>query len=360
MDGDAEVITPGGEPVNIPEGSWISTSRLFWVLVTAVFTFAAYKFSTKSSVKSGKVKGRGPKQPARARKGTEDILASVYSSARFQAARMRRTSVLVKTLGITDQNRDFEKIADKFQTIEEVSNAVKNAGVDSSNLIFGIDFTKSNLYSGRFTFDGHSLHYLDENNLNPYQRVISILGKTLAPFDKDGLIPAFGFGDSVTEDKRVFPFKEDESYCNGFEEVLSIYNQVVPKVDLGGPTDFAPLIREAIRIVEKSGEYHILVIIGDGQVTAERRTQDAIVEASHYPLSIIMVGVGDGPWGIMEEFDDKLPKRKFDNFQFVHYESTVVNAEFPEAVFALNALMEIPDQFKQIKLQGLLGRKVEE
>lgn len=85
-------------------------------------------------------------------------------------------------------------------------------------------------------------------------QVISILGKTLAPFDKDGLIPAFGFGDSVTEDKRVFPFKEDESYCNGFEEVLSIYNQVVPKVDLGGPTDFAPLIREAIRIVEKSGE----------------------------------------------------------------------------------------------------------
>lgn len=55
----------------------------------------------------------------------------------------------------------------------------------------------------------------------------------------------------------------------------------------------------------------------------------------------------------MEEFDDELPERKFDNFQFVNWNEVKENAR-SEAAFALAALMEIPDQYRTINKLGYL------
>lgn len=248
----------------------------------------------------------------------------------------------------------FDSIADRFTTLEDVRNAIRQAGLESCNLIFGIDYTASNSYQGQRSFNGHCLHAIENRFMNPYQQVICILGETLEPFDDDGIIPAFGFGDASTKDRSVFSFRA-EGYCRGFHDVLDAYNQITPNVKLSGPTNFAPLIYQAIDIVKKTKSYHILVIVADGQVTSERETINAIVEASRWPLSIVMIGVGDGPWYVMEEFDDKLPARKFDNFQFVEFHKIMSTARNPQAAFALQSLMEIPDQFKAIKRLGLLN-----
>ncbi|GMP26427.1 hypothetical protein CsSME_00002865 [Camellia sinensis var. sinensis] len=280
-------------------------------------------------------------------------------------------------------------IADNFNSLDEVISALREAGLESSNLILGIDFTKSNEWTGKQSFNRKSLHAIG-NTPNPYEQAISIIGRTLSPFDEDNLIPCFGFGDGY--------FYPDHRYCNGFEEALSRYREIVPYIKLSGfkkkhglgfsiwyqslvrpvtggpfvqlvyvmvqegPTSFAPIIDAAIDIVERSnGQYHVLVIVADGQVTRnsdtppgrfssqEQATVNSIVAASQYPLSIILVGVGDGPWDAMKRFDDNIPQRAFDNFQFVNFTKIMsenTDMEKKEAAFALAALMEIPLQYR--------------
>jgi len=263
---------------------------------------------------------------------------------------------------------NFRAFKDKYESIDEIQDALKACGLESSNLIIGVDYTISNTSSGHNTFFGRSLHFLSNEMTNPYQQVISIVGRTLEVFDDDKLIPAYGFGDKTTQDKTVFSFSTNpDGMCRGFQEVLQRYNEITPQVKMAGPTSFAPLIRQAIQVVRNSGRgYHILIIIADGQVTpdgefcnATNETRKAIVEASNYPLSIVMVGVGDGPWDTMEEFDDQLPERKFDNFQFVDFAKVMagVKPQFQEVSFSIAALMEIPEQYQAIKSLQLLGEQ---
>lgn len=271
--------------------------------------------------------------------------------------RLRKSSIFAQ-LGLTD----FDSIKDKFFTLSEVSRAMRTAGLKSSNLIIGIDFTASNEWQGRKSFSGRCLHHINSKKLNPYQRVMQIISRTLEPFDDDHLIPAYGFGDSVTKDQSVFCLCEDGSPCKGLDDVLTKYNDSVRRVTLSGPTTFAPIIKESIEIAKKQQSFHILVIIADGQVVEEHEfsTRNAILEASNYPLAILVVGVGDGPWDRMREYDDLLPQRQFDNFQFVEFEDVIRKSRYPDAAFALHALMEIPDQYKTIIKLGLLDIKSED
>lgn len=247
---------------------------------------------------------------------------------------------------------------DRFETYEQLEQALRKAGLESSNLIIGVDFTKSNTWNGGMPFyPNANLHSLSPYP-NLYQQVIKIIGSTLEHFDDDKLIPAYGFGDASTTNKSVFPFLRDaqtgmECPCYTFAQVSELYNIIINDISLGkiqmsGPTSFAPLIYKAIEIVRRENSYHILLIVCDGAIDNPKETIDAIVKASKYPLSIICIGVGKADFTTMEKFDDDIPDRDFDNFQFVNFYKTMKNCENQEVEFAKNALMEIPDQYEFI------------
>jgi hypothetical protein len=193
---------------------------------------------------------------------------------------------------------------------------------------------------------------------NLYERVISSIGTTLEPFDADHQIPAYGFGQQQDQfHQYLFNINRNGTLCLGFMDVLQQYrNTVSMGVQMSGPTSFAPIIYEAIETVKRTRQYHILIIITDGQLDDKITDANAIVRASHYPISIITIGVGDGPWDDMHDFDDKLPDRLFDNFQFVDFNSIEASCVEDHNLFlATNAMMEIPEQYKEIKRLGLFS-----
>ena len=98
-------------------------------------------------------------------------------------------------------------------------------------------------------------------------QVISILCETLAAFDDDRMIPTYGFGDVSSRSSGLFSFLPNDQPVHEFGNILQAYDSIASCVTLSGGTSFAPAINKAISIVINSGyQYHIVVIIADGQV----------------------------------------------------------------------------------------------
>ncbi|KFM58214.1 Copine family protein 2, partial [Stegodyphus mimosarum] len=184
-----------------------------------------------------------------------------------------------------------------------------------------------------------------------------MLAPALSPFLHNQPIHAYGFGDVRTKDYDVFPLRPSGSTCPDIADVLDAYNHSARRVQRSGPTSLAPIIRRATDLVKRTQVFHILLIITDGQMRPEDTpTRHALVQASKCALSIVAVGVGDGPWRALEEWDERVPDRLFDNFHFVNYHRVVRSARNAEAALALHSLMEIPDQYQTIIRLGYLEK----
>eukprot|EP00758_Cryptobia_borreli_P013312 Tbor_TRINITY_DN5821_c0_g2::TRINITY_DN5821_c0_g2_i1::g.7379::m.7379 len=221
------------------------------------------------------------------------------------------------------------------------------------SLAVSIDFTGSNGDPrGR-----SSLHAMDPYSPNQYIRAITSVGAVLMEYDTDKKVPVFGFGASIQGQTYHFFHvnQQPDPYVSGVEGVLDAYSRFLPTCILSGPTNFAPTIRSATagaRQAEKDRCYTVLLIITDGEITDMDDTINALVEADDAPLSIVIVGVGNGcQFEAMGQLDgDGVSLRhrsgrvsRRDIVQFVPFRN-YMNA--PPHLLAADVLREIPTQFE--------------
>ena len=85
------------------------------------------------------------------------------------------------------------------------------------------------------------------------------------------------FKSGIKNASCVYPGETNQP-CKGFHEVLSCYKEVVQRITMSGPTNFVPIITKSIEIVKMTGQYHILVIIADGQVSDKHDQVSVIID----------------------------------------------------------------------------------
>ncbi|KAI9338260.1 Copine-domain-containing protein [Zopfochytrium polystomum] len=145
--------------------------------------------------------------------------------------------------------------------------------------------------------------------LNEYQRALIGIGQVVQEYDNDKSVPVFGFGFAMNGARCPCSFFGN---AVGVDGILKQYYDILmnPAVELYGPTDFAPVLREATQNLQKHLQaepgrlvYHVLLIVTDGQITDMDATLSALASAASLPLSIIVVGVGAADFGMMRTLD---------------------------------------------------------
>ncbi|CAD8090802.1 unnamed protein product [Paramecium primaurelia] len=239
------------------------------------------------------------------------------------------------------------------------------------NLIAAIDFTASN----QSPKTPSSLHYIDDqyHRMNQYQQALLAVGEILLNYDHDKKVPLFGFGCkprlhnlNTPQTLHCFPLNGNPQDPEVFQMdgIMQAYNYAVRNVQFDGPTYFNPIIQESMKIAQVckdmgTNTYFVLFILTDGEIHDMKQTIDSIVAASHLPISIIIVGVGDADFTNMSILDDddgnlrdSFGKRtQRDLVQFVPFNQFKSNPE----LLAKNVLQELPDQLVDYML--LIGRK---
>eukprot|EP00703_Trepomonas_sp_PC1_P001127 JAP95479.1 Copine I [Trepomonas sp. PC1] len=199
--------------------------------------------------------------------------------------------------------------------------------IEGARIIVAVDFSLSNKANAK-GWGSESLHsagLITQNNTakevqSPYKRCLELLVKRIQQFDQNqGGFVFMTFTDQIKIEQNVTA----QSMLHEYDRLAADFNNTEPNQIFQSKygSDFSQVINRAIDLTAQNKEYTILIILTDGDFQ-KAQTSQAIIEASSFPLSICIIGIGESNFDELEYFDTQLFERKFDNLRFVKFDYT--------------------------------------
>ena len=178
--------------------------------------------------------------------------------------------------------------------------------------------------------------------------------KILSIYNKEDKYDVYGFGADINKEfQECFNInRNDNPSIVGIENIISEYKKTVYNVEFSGGTYFAPIINTINNKLkdnkDKNLNYQILLIISDGWIDDIDNTIDSIIESSKFPVSIIIIGIGDSVTNDMKKLNGESGKLVSSNgevlnkdiVQYVHFNDYASDIQKLTEV----VLKYIPDQ----------------
>lgn len=183
------------------------------------------------------------------------------------------------------------------------------------------------------------------------------------------MIPAYGFGAKseaygYKQANHCFPISGNikDAFAKGIEGVIDLYKTVLPKLKFLGPTYLCPMIKGISSSIKSRFDkdkfsYCILLVITDGIMTDMEDTIEEIIDSSYYPLSIVIVGIGDEdfhPMTILDGVGGVLKGKERVSYRDIVQFVDVKEYKGDYAKMSQDVLGEIPRQILEFyRLKGL-------
>ena len=200
------------------------------------------------------------------------------------------------------------------------------------------------------------------NNKSVFENLLENFISILEPYNEDQFFHIYAYGFTPKEkfkgdyDPNMYPLnRKIETPSISREDIKKFYDEFVNLISFNKEkTKFNLIVKKFNNIVKEDfdvdyiREYNVLLLFVNSDVSEEKELINELILSTNFPISIIIIGLGKGPFPNLENLEEKFlsftdnegnkPNRK--NFKFVSFNNYSRNYQNT----AKNSLIDIPDE----------------